>query len=141
MYVESSDVDRAIESAAANLAGFFPPEGAQVWNQNLLWQPIPIHTVPQEMDYYLNMGRDCPQLNQKISSYFESQKFRDWLNKIRPSFEKVEKNAGRPIRSLMDLNEVIDAIFVEKQSNMRFYHFFTSFLPQHKSTGCYTVFY
>jgi len=33
-------------SAEANLAGLFPPNGSEVFNPNLKWQPIPVHTVP-----------------------------------------------------------------------------------------------
>ena len=37
-------------SAMTNLAGLFPPEGISIWNPNLLWQPIPVHTVPLSED-------------------------------------------------------------------------------------------
>jgi hypothetical protein len=33
-------------SAEANLAGLYPPNGSQVFNPSLEWQPIPVHTVP-----------------------------------------------------------------------------------------------
>ena len=33
-------------SATTNLAGLYPPEGDEVWDDQLLWQPIPVYTVP-----------------------------------------------------------------------------------------------
>lgn len=35
-------------SAEANLAGMFPPNGSEVFNPDLKWQPLPVHTVPAD---------------------------------------------------------------------------------------------
>lgn len=51
IHVRSTDIDRTLMSAEANLAGLYPPSGSQVWNEKLLWQPIPVHTVPDELEY------------------------------------------------------------------------------------------
>lgn len=52
IYIRSTNVDRAIMSGAANLAGLYRPNKKQQWNDNVgkLWQPIPIHSVPRNMD-------------------------------------------------------------------------------------------
>uniref|UniRef100_A0A3B4BDH9 Lysosomal acid phosphatase n=1 Tax=Periophthalmus magnuspinnatus TaxID=409849 RepID=A0A3B4BDH9_9GOBI len=44
--VRSTDFDRTLMSAEANLAGLYPPNGSQVFNPDIKWQPIPVHTVP-----------------------------------------------------------------------------------------------
>lgn len=41
IYIISTDTDRASASALATLAGLFVPTGDEIWNKNLLWQPIP----------------------------------------------------------------------------------------------------
>ena len=48
--VESSYYDRNLVSAELVLAGLYPPVPAQQWNENLDWQPIPVHTRPIEDD-------------------------------------------------------------------------------------------
>lgn len=37
-------------SAEALAAGFYPPVEEDVWNTELLWQPIPIQTVQKKYD-------------------------------------------------------------------------------------------
>lgn len=52
VHIRSTSVDRALMSAAVNLAGLYAPIPAEQWNNNLgkIWQPIPIHSIPRELD-------------------------------------------------------------------------------------------
>ena len=38
-------------SAVTNLAGLYPPKGGDIWDAQLPWQPIPVHTTPAEVDH------------------------------------------------------------------------------------------
>ncbi|XP_078579278.1 prostatic acid phosphatase-like [Branchiostoma floridae x Branchiostoma japonicum] len=66
--VWSTDTDRTRMSAQANLAGFFPPSGNQVWNPDILWQPIPVHTKPENEDSLLGMP-PCPRFDYLKQEY------------------------------------------------------------------------
>uniref|UniRef100_A0A8C0DP36 Acid phosphatase 4 n=1 Tax=Balaenoptera musculus TaxID=9771 RepID=A0A8C0DP36_BALMU len=44
VYIRSTDFDRTLESAQANLAGLFPE--AAPGRSEATWRPIPVHTVP-----------------------------------------------------------------------------------------------
>lgn len=52
IYIRSTSVDRALMSAAVNLAGLYKPDKNEKWNDNVgnFWQPIPIHSVPRHQD-------------------------------------------------------------------------------------------
>lgn len=50
VHVQSTDVDRTIMSAQLTLAGLFPPQGSEVWNRELSWQPVPVHYQPLSQD-------------------------------------------------------------------------------------------
>lgn len=50
IFIRSTDVDRTLMSAEANLAGLFPPNSSQEFNPGLKWQPIPVHTVPEDKE-------------------------------------------------------------------------------------------
>lgn len=48
--VISSYAPRCQMSAMTLLAGLYPPVGKQVWNKDLLWQPIPVNPIPRNID-------------------------------------------------------------------------------------------
>lgn len=43
VYASSTDVDRVVQSGMLLMTGLYPPSGKQVWNETLLWNPIPVH--------------------------------------------------------------------------------------------------
>ncbi|KRZ11709.1 Prostatic acid phosphatase [Trichinella zimbabwensis] len=63
VYVRSTDTDRTLSSAECNLAGMFPPDESQIWNENIRWQPVPVHTLPTNQEYLLRTGFNCPALH------------------------------------------------------------------------------
>ena len=56
----STSSDRAIMSMQLVLAGLFPPSSEQIWNDEINWQPIPVHYVPL-LDDVLMWPRLCPK--------------------------------------------------------------------------------
>lgn len=46
----SSEMVRCRMSIQLVTTGLFPPKAAQIWNQDINWQPIPYNYVPLSMD-------------------------------------------------------------------------------------------
>ncbi|KAF6312430.1 hypothetical protein mRhiFer1_000222 [Rhinolophus ferrumequinum] len=90
VYVRSTDVDRTLMSAMTNLAALFPPEGTSVWNPSILWQPIPVHTVP------LSEDRDFIETLPKLSGYHGKELFEIWSNIYDPLFCESVHNFTLP---------------------------------------------
>ncbi|KAG8307900.1 hypothetical protein J6590_010337 [Homalodisca vitripennis] len=47
-YASSTAIDRTLISGEAFLAGLYPPTDFQVWDKNILWQPIPMYSNSQD---------------------------------------------------------------------------------------------
>jgi len=117
IYVRASDVDRTMMSALSNLAGLYPPKGPQVWNPNLPWQPIPVHTVPLEQDNIIGSHFTCPkyaQLKNEINELPEIKKIyseNSWL------FQYLSEKTGQNMTSLWDVGYLYDTFFIEQLYN------------------------
>ncbi|XP_018123000.1 prostatic acid phosphatase [Xenopus laevis] len=101
VYVRSTDIDRTIMSAQANLAGLFQPTGDQIWNPNITWEPIPVHTVPKTEDKLLLMPlANCPRYETLLSETFSSKEYRQLLEPYSDFLKVLSKNTGFTIEQL-----------------------------------------
>lgn len=116
--VQSTDVDRTLMSAEANMAGLFAPTDGQIWNPNLLWQPVPIHTTPEALDYVLAGKKHCPRLDYAMKKYLASDEYRNIIKKYKVLIDYLEKNTGREFKSLMDIEYLYDTLFIENLRNL-----------------------
>ncbi|XP_056382456.1 lysosomal acid phosphatase isoform X2 [Hyla sarda] len=119
IYVRSTDVDRTLMSAEANLAGLYPPEGAQVFNPNISWQPVPVHTVPDSEEQLLKFPiLPCPKY---LKLQEETRQSPEYVNKTRENTEflqMVANNSGLTDCSLESVWTIYDILFCESKHNL-----------------------
>ncbi|XP_069390518.1 lysosomal acid phosphatase isoform X2 [Paralichthys olivaceus] len=117
--VRSTDYDRTLMSAEANLAGLYPPSGQQVFNPNLKWQPIPVHTVPQSEERLLSFPLgDCPRYKQLMNETEHSEEFINVTNKYQDILELVKNKTGLTEVHVETVWSVYDTLFCESVHNM-----------------------
>ncbi|KFV18561.1 Lysosomal acid phosphatase, partial [Tauraco erythrolophus] len=119
IFVRSTDCDRTLMSAEANLAGLYPPEGQQIFNPNISWQPIPVHTVPESEERLLKFPlTPCPRYEQLQN---ETRHSADYINKTKENWQFLQMVANETgIRdvSLESIWSVYDTLFCEQAHKM-----------------------
>lgn len=105
-------------SALSNLAGLYPaPAGEGVNAQLRHWQPIPVHTVPEAWDHVLAAKRPCPAYDYALKKYERSDAFVALVRRFRPLMRYLTEKTGRPVRSLTDVLNLNNTLFIETLYN------------------------
>ena len=118
-------------SAMSNLAGLYPPKKGQIWNPDLLWQPIPVHTVPVDDDNIIGNHAKCPKyekLLKNIENLPELQKVKaenEWV------FKYLTENTGSNVTSLWDIDYLTDCLYIESVYNKTLPEWTKKVFPDH----------
>ena len=59
VYIRSTEVDRALESAQSLVTGMFPPDVNERVASNFNWQPVAIHTPGGTKNDLVKIGENC----------------------------------------------------------------------------------
>ncbi|KAI1711902.1 histidine phosphatase superfamily (branch 2) domain-containing protein [Ditylenchus destructor] len=126
VYIRSTDVNRTLVSAMANLAGMFsagqpgvdfPTENATHGKWPSRWTPIPVHTVPERTDHIGNILADCPRAEQLHKIAQNTKEFREIQRENRLFFDYVSQQTGKNF-SLVNINELNDVTYIEMLYNL-----------------------
>ncbi|XP_044291681.1 lysosomal acid phosphatase isoform X1 [Varanus komodoensis] len=119
IFIRSTDFDRTLMSAEANLAGLYPPEGQQVFNPNVSWQPIPVHTVPDSVEQLLKFPLSpCPRYEQLQNETRQTEEYRNRTIQNMEFLEMVANMTGVQDVSLESVWSIYDTLFCEKTHEM-----------------------
>lgn len=114
VYVQSTDVDRTLMSAQANLAGLFEPIKEEKWHKSIMWQPIPVHTVPKKMDYVLKGGKKCRKYKAAFKKYIkESDEIQRIYREYEADFKFWSEMSGSKLETIEEVNELYKILFTE----------------------------
>lgn len=105
-------------SAEVCLAGLFPPIGDQIWNNDLKWQPIPVHAIPDSQRYVLEPHRQCDRYD-ALNAYIEQQLFDGLVKKYDPIVRYLEENTGEKLTSLYQVQKLYDTLSIQRSKDYR----------------------
>ncbi|XP_035775873.1 prostatic acid phosphatase-like [Anopheles albimanus] len=117
LYVRSTDVDRTLMSAEANLAGLYPPQGSDVWDTGLTWQPIPVHTVPEELDAVLAAKKRCPAFDHALKVYRQSEPYHSYNSSLEPLYRYLTEHTGQTYNSMSGVQNLYSCLLIEELNN------------------------
>nr|CAD7596616.1 unnamed protein product [Timema genevievae] len=117
IHIRSTDVDRTLMSAESNLAGLYPPVSKQQISKELKWQPIPIHTIPESLDYLLAAKKLCPAYEEELIRMKNSPEMID-LDKINAElYAYLTNHTGRKISNVEDVEYLYNTLLIEEKYN------------------------
>lgn len=102
-------------SAAANLAGLYPPKGGQIWS-DVNWMPIPIHTISKDEDYLYAKFQGCPRAVKKNRQAFNGTRAMALVRENQDMFDLVTEKSGMKVDTISLLYVLYDILQVEVNS-------------------------
>lgn len=114
IYVQSSDYDRTLQSAAVNLAAIYPADGQSV--DNFPCQIVPIHTIPRHLDNTISPERSCPAFDLAESEVLPA--FVDKLfSKHKVVLDFVREKTGLALLTMWAVQDLYDTLYIQQTNN------------------------
>lgn len=107
-YAYTTDVDRTHMSAQAYIAGLYPPSETDQWSNQIHWQPIPVHPLPN----HLLEIKNCPVYFDTVAKSLDEQ-FQQFISSNKDIVESVSKYAGLNSTDMTQLALVYDTLYIE----------------------------
>ncbi|XP_036143720.1 prostatic acid phosphatase isoform X2 [Monomorium pharaonis] len=130
IYVQSTDVDRTLMSAESNLAGLYPLVENQVWDDEIRWTLIPVHTIPAKQDYVLQASQYCPRYQYELENLLRLPEIERIKEENADLFTYLTEHSGDKINSFKMLKHLYDVLYIESLYNKTLPQWTKSVFPE-----------
>lgn len=108
-------------SAEVNLEGLYPPVKDQVWDNNIQWMPIPVHTIPKQEDYILKASKYCPRYKYELEKLLMSPEMEHIRKTNAELFAYLTEHSGDNINSFETAEQLYNNLYIEVCRDIRYY--------------------
>lgn len=110
---QTTDVDRTHMSCQANLAAIFPPTVNETWNEDIPWQPIPVHPADSKV---ISAGPSCSiYFTQKADIISKDALYVAINEEFADLYSYLSNYTGKSINSVVDVSSIHDTLHIEDQ--------------------------
>ncbi|XP_063634428.1 lysosomal acid phosphatase-like isoform X2 [Cydia splendana] len=124
--VRSSDKSRCLMSAATFLAGLYPPAERQIWNPELLWQPIPIHSLPTHLDNIVASTKPCKVWKAMYEELLEKSNKDAKYTKL---FEYLSNHTAQDMHSVLEVDFLYSTFLSQQEAGLKIPEWTKNYFP------------
>lgn len=100
-------------SAQCNLAGLYKLESVDEWQPRLPWDPVPIHTRPEESDMLFAMEASCPKYDRLYAEVKEDDYFVNVINRENIKFfNLLSEKTGWDIKDIEYIRALYSILYI-----------------------------
>ncbi|KAK0072482.1 hypothetical protein PV326_014426, partial [Microctonus aethiopoides] len=110
--IKSSYADRCIMSAQTLLAGLFPPSEEDLFIDNILWRPVPVHSIPRDLDKLITVKFHCPKLDYALKEAYINESMRS-DKQLASYYAELSYYAGQKIATITDVEFLYNTLEIE----------------------------
>ncbi|XP_018495381.1 lysosomal acid phosphatase [Galendromus occidentalis] len=115
IHVQSSDKNRCLDSASCHLAGMYRPAPEQRFLVGLPWQPVPVHTRPNDEDGLLAPGNNnCPNADRAYELLKTTPEAKQSIEKYKSLYSNLSRWTGANITDWESAGRIYDTIMIER---------------------------
>ncbi|XP_054011568.1 lysosomal acid phosphatase-like [Hylaeus anthracinus] len=118
LLAQSSYADRCIMSAQTLLAGLYPPSSDEIFVPGLNWRPVPVHSVPRDLDKTIVVKAPCPRLEEALKEAYANESGRVGT----PSadyYRQISAHTGQNIATITEVEFLYNTLEIEKQHGLK----------------------
>ncbi|CAH0722839.1 unnamed protein product, partial [Brenthis ino] len=114
--IRSSDKSRCMMSAYTFLAGLYPPSEKQMWHPEIPWQPIPVYSLPRDLDNIVAATKPCKVWKAMYNELLEEMNADPKFTEL---FDYLSKHTNQSMRSILEVDFLYSTFQTEQEAGLK----------------------